>query len=302
MIYLSHFHIPSKDEEQVFFIKYEGLTCYDSTYPFQVFPQKGLSDVSFSEITIFAGGNGCGKSTLLNIITEKLGISRTPLFNKTDYYAYYMPMCSARLDVYDTYQVRELMNVSKFITSDDVFAHLLDVRQRNENLDFKRKVWMQNRGEFTMHSGQGPREIDLSAPESIRKYREFNAQINQTRSFSQTLRRNIGTNERTYSNGETAIIYFSDNIVPGGLYILDEPENSLSSEYQIDLAKFIESMARFYKCQFIISSHSPFFLSMKGAKISDLDAQPVSVRKWTDIPSMRLLRNLFVDHNDDFNV
>ncbi len=52
----------------------------------------------------------------------------------------HMPMCRARFDIYDKYQVRELMGVSRFITSDDVFAHLLDVRQRNENLDFKRKV------------------------------------------------------------------------------------------------------------------------------------------------------------------
>ena len=300
MIYLSQFHLPSKQDEDDFFFRYRGLTCYDSVYPFQVFPVKGLSDISFSEITIFAGGNGSGKSTLLNIITEKLEISRTPLFNKTDFHANYMPMCRASLDVYDKYQMRELINVSRFITSDDVFAHLLEVRQRNDNLDFKRKVWMENRAEYMMNPGQGPREIDLEDPESIRKYREFNAQISQKRSFSQTLRRNIGTNERTFSNGETAIKYFSDNIVPGGLYILDEPENSLSSEYQIDLSKFIESMARFYNCQFIISSHSPFFLSMKGAKIYDLDAQPTSVKKWTEIPNMRLLRDFFADHNDEF--
>jgi predicted ATPase len=269
-------------------------------YPFKVFPLKGLSDISFSEITIFAGGNGSGKSTLLNIITEKLGISRTPLFNKTDFHAHYMPLCRSRFDIYDKYQVRELMNLSRFITSDDVFAHLLEVRQRNDNLDFKRKVWLENRAEYTMNPGQGPREIDMDDPESIRRYREFNAQISHKRSFSQTLRRNIGTNERTFSNGETAIKYFSDNILPGGLYILDEPENSLSSEYQVDLAKFIESMARFYNCQFIISSHSPFFLSMKGARIYDLDAEPASVKRWTEIPNMRLLRDFFVEHNNEF--
>lgn len=89
MIYLSQFHLPSKQEEDDFFYDYKGLTCYDSVYPFQVFPLKGLSDISFSEITIFGGGNGYGKSTLLNIITEKQGISRIPLFNKTDFHARY---------------------------------------------------------------------------------------------------------------------------------------------------------------------------------------------------------------------
>lgn len=303
MIYLKSFHIPSESEENGFFIDYSRnnrLTCYNSFYPFQVFPAKGLSDMTFSEITIFAGGNGSGKSTLLNIITERLGISRTSLYNKTDFHSMYMPLCSGEFGIYDRTQMRELMSVSKFITSDDVFSHLLDVREKNDNLDFKRKIWLENRREYIINPGQGPREIDMDDPESIRKYREFNEQINTSRSFSQTLRRNIGTNERTFSNGETAIKYFSDKIEPGGLYILDEPENSLSSEYQIDLAKFIESMARFYDCQFIISSHSPFFLSMKGAKIYDLDAQPASVKKWTEIPNMKLLKDFFVEHNDEF--
>ena len=40
------------------------------------------------------------------------------------------------------------------------------------------------------------------------------------------------------------------------LYLLDEPENSLSAELQLDLLKFIENSARFYNCQFIISTHS----------------------------------------------
>ena len=108
---------------------------------------------------------------------------------------------------------------------------------------------------------------------------------------------------KTLSGGESQRIRLATQIgssLMGVLYILDEPENSLSSEYQIDLAKFIESMARFYDCQFIISSHSPFFLSMKGAKIYDLDAQPASVKKWTEIPNMKLLKDFFVEHNDEF--
>ena len=59
-------------------------------------------------------------------------------------------------------------------------------------------------------------------------------------------------------------------------------------------------MARFYNCQFIISSHSPFFLSMNGAKIYDLDAGPASVKRWAEIPNMRLLRDFFVEHNNEF--
>ena len=32
--------------------------CYDSFYPFQLFPLKKLEDIEFADITIFCGGNG----------------------------------------------------------------------------------------------------------------------------------------------------------------------------------------------------------------------------------------------------
>ena len=38
---------------------------------------------------------------------------------------------------------------------------------------------------------------------------------------------------REHSNGESAIKYFTEKIGEGGLYLLDEPENSLSPEKQL---------------------------------------------------------------------
>ena len=76
MIYLSSFHLTSEDAEWKF-LRYQTKTCYDSFYPYQIFPQqKELEDVRFEDITIFCGSNGSGKSTLLNIIAEKLELRR----------------------------------------------------------------------------------------------------------------------------------------------------------------------------------------------------------------------------------
>mgnify|MGYP006990124335 CR=1 FL=1 len=38
-------------------------------------------------------------------------------------------------------------------------------------------------------------------------------------------------NVREHSNGESAFLYFTDKIKENGLYLLDEPENSLSPGY-----------------------------------------------------------------------
>jgi len=45
----------------------------------------------------------------------------------------------------------------------------------------------------------------------------------------------------------------------------------------MELMKFIEDAARFWNCQFIISTHSPFLLALRGAKIYDLDENSVDV-------------------------
>ena len=102
------------------------------------------------------------------------------------------------------------------------------------------------------------------------------------------------------SNGETAYYYFTRQIEENALYLLDEPENSLSATLQNKLRQFIEDSARFYNCQFIIATHSPFLLSMKGAKVYDLDSTPVEAKKWTELENVRIYHEFFEEHRDEF--
>ena len=108
------------------------------------------------------------------------------------------------------------------------------------------------------------------------------------------------SNVRLYSNGESAYRYFIEKITENGLYILDEPENSLSPKRQIELMSFIEDSARFFGCQFIISTHSPFLLAIKGAKIYDLDESPVNVKPWTSLENVRTYYEFFKHHDSEF--
>jgi predicted ATPase len=107
-------------------------------------------------------------------------------------------------------------------------------------------------------------------------------------------------NVREYSNGESAFRYFTQKIGENGLYILDEPENSLAPKRQMELMKFIEDSARFFGCQFIISTHSPFLLAMRGAKIYDLDERPVTVKRWTQLENVRTYYDFFKTYEQDF--
>ncbi len=82
-----------------------------------------------------------------------------------------------------------------------------------------------------------------------------------------------------FVNSQTVRVVFCilrTKICEDGLFLLDEPENSLSPERQLKLLKFLEDSARFFGCQLIIATHSPFILSMRGAKIYDFDEKKLT--------------------------
>ena len=103
-----------------------------------------------------------------------------------------------------------------------------------------------------------------------------------------------------FSNGESAMKYFTDRITENALYLLDEPENSLSIGLQQSLCEYISASARYYGCQFIIATHSPVFLSMPNALIYDLDEYPVSTKKWTELNNVRKYFEFFEKHRHEF--
>ena len=107
-------------------------------------------------------------------------------------------------------------------------------------------------------------------------------------------------NVREYSNGENAYRYFTEKIGEYGLYILDEPDNSLSPERQQELVRFLEESVRFFHCQFLIDTHSPLFLAMRDAAVYDLDQKPVCRRRWTELKNVRAWYEFFKQHEAEF--
>ena len=95
-------------------------------------------------------------------------------------------------------------------------------------------------------------------------------------------------------------INITERIRENALYLLDEPENSLSAARQQELAQFLEDSARFFGCQLVISTHSPFLLAMRGAKIYDMSENPVDVKRWTQLESVRTYYDFFKKHKGEF--
>lgn len=283
MIYLSTFHFPTEEAEWLFFAGFRR-TCYDSFYPFQIFPQRGLHTLDFAEITILYGGNGSGKTTALNVMAETLRLHRGAPFNGTSFFKPYCQMC--------THLLHPLPPESCILTSDDVFDTMLDMRAINEGVDRRRDELLAEAKEARNARFQLRSLEDYDRLKQVAEARRS--------SQSQYARRRVMPNVRTRSNGESAFLFFTQKIQEGALYLLDEPENSLSPQRQMELAQFLQESARFYNCQFVLSTHSPFLLAMPGTRVYDLDSNPVRPRPWTELENVRAYHDFFKEHEEEF--
>ena len=285
MIYLSHFQFPDREQEYDVTMG-QKRTCYDSYYPFLILSKHDLQMLDFEPVTILYGGNGSGKTTALNVIAEKLGLERDTLYNRSSFFEDYTNMCSYETEV-------DIPKGSRIITSDDVFDFMLNLRSINDGINRKREELFEDYLEAKYSKFQMK---SLDDYEQLKK-------VTQARSNTQSkyIRKNLMDNVREHSNGESAFIYFADKIKENALYLLDEPENSLSPEKQQELLKFIEDSARFFGCQFIIATHSPFLLSMRGAKIYDMDEEIVDVKRWSELQNVRVYYEFFKKHEREFD-
>ena len=106
--------------------------------------------------------------------------------------------------------------------------------------------------------------------------------------------------QEKYSNGETSMQYFDAYLQPDALYLLDEPEVSLSPANQVKLAEEINKLARLLGCQFIIATHSPFMLGTLQAKIYNIDLKEYEVVKWSKLENIRYFYDFFKKHEGEF--
>lgn len=284
MVYLEDFTLANEDQEWEFFIAQKSR-AYSNYYPFQLFPVKQVPTLTFEPITILYGDNGSGKSSLLNVIAEKLGLKRGALYNRSSFFEDYLALCNYTMHV-------PLPEDSAIITSDEIFNYMLDLRALNQGIDNKRDEMFKD---YLDHKFGTVEYHDLSDYDELKKTLET-----RRKTQSRYVRDNLQKNVVEHSNGESAMQFFTERIQDNQLYLLDEPENSLSPARQQELVQLLNDSARFFGCQFIIATHSPFVLALSGAKIYDLDTVPVVTKKWTELPEVQVYAEFFRKHAGQF--
>lgn len=273
MIYLKRFELPEKED-------YSG-------YPFHLFLEKKFYNIEFDTITIFYGDNGSGKSTLLNIITETINkdkkvIKRKNAIVKSEYFDMYINECKY-------YTQNNIPLDSKIICSEDIFKTILAKRKENQEKNSARENLKKQYLQYKYNPINYTSLENLSLSVETRK-----------KTQSKFIKSRIEENLKEFSNGQTALDFFDKELQENHLYLLDEPENSLSPKFQLELVQLINELSRFFKCQFIIATHSPFLLAILNAKIYNLDETPVTEKKWYELENMQIYYNFFKENKNNF--
>ncbi len=293
-MFITNFRLPSYQEEHAVLFaekgpRYGQMKCNSGNmYPFGIFPQRvergGALELKFSTpITILYGNNGSGKTTILNLIAEYINASRHSAFNKSGLFYYYMELCQVELC--------NRCDKKLVITSDDIFEYLLKERRKFDAFNEARERYREDVSRERAQYGRERVSINFEDPDSIDAFKRRCQVLNN--SNSKLIVEKMGIDKKGQSNGETAIDFFMDQIQSRGLYLIDEPENSLSPKMQQALSDFIKVMTNELGCQFIIASHSPFFIGIEDATVYDLDADIIQPCDWKELESIQVYKEFF---------
>ena len=96
------------------------------------------------------------------------------------------------------------------------------------------------------------------------------------------------------SHGQSFLKLFQSRFVPGGLYVLDEPEAPLSPQSQLALIAMIGDMLA-QDAQFIIATHSPILLGFPDAAIYTCDRVPIERVAYDELDHVVITREFLND-------
>jgi len=232
----------------------------------------GLEQVDFhSPVTFLVGENGSGKSTLLEAIACAVG-SITVGSEGVERDQTLAELRSLARDLRPVWNKRTRKGF--FMRSEDFFgfARRMD-KAREEMQQSLAEVEQEykDRSEFTKGQARMAYQRELADMES---------------------RYGDGVDAR--SHGESYLNLFHGRFIPGGLYLLDEPEAPLSPKRQLSFLVLLKEMVD-KQGQFIIATHSPILMAFPGAVILSCDSGRLEQVNYEDLEHVYITKG-FLEH------
>jgi predicted ATPase len=243
-----------------------------NAFPFSVPSISTLREIEFeAPITFFVGENGSGKSTLLEsiAIATNLPAVAAAAARDDDTLAAQKKLASA-LRLSWTRRTRR----GFFLRAEDFFGF---AKALSRSRDEMRQRLAELEVEYKDRSAHARGLAMLPAHTSLHE-----------------MEQRYGADLDANSHGQAFFQLFRSRFVPGGLYLLDEPETPLSPLSQLALISMLKDMVG-QDAQFIVATHSPILLAMPGAQIFDFDTTPIRRASWDELEHVKLTREFLAD-------
>jgi len=236
------------------------------SFPFNISLFQNLQQLEFrSPITFFVGENGTGKSTLLEALAAGAGL--------------------------DAIGGAELHQDATLAHSRRLAAHIKMVWQIKTRRGFFFRA--EDFFNFAKRINQMSKELEEMADEYDKTLSGYGRLLARgaVKGQRSALAQQYGEDADARSHGESFLNIFQARFVPGGLYLLDEPEAPLSPQRQLALLYLLKDMID-QDAQFIIATHSPILMAFPGASILDFNNCPVAEVAYDELEHVTLTRDI----------
>ena len=237
-------------------------------FPFDVPVIRALDALTFdTPVTFFVGENGSGKSTLLEALALAAKLPTVGSSQASDDETLKAQRALAR-------SLKLVWNQKPrsgfFLRAEDFFGftrQLAKLRSEMTQRIAELETEYEGRSEYAKRLAQGPAAGSLADME-----------------------RRYGVDLDANSHGQSFLKLFQSRFVPGGLYLLDEPEAPLSPQSQLALMTMIADMVA-QGGQFIVATHSPMLLAFPGARILSFDGGETKVVEYEALDHVTITRD-----------
>lgn len=247
-------------------------TPANAAFPFTVPVIRALDTLTFTTpVTFLVGENGSGKSTLLEAIASGAGsvtVGASDADNDETLAAIRALGKALRL----TWSKRTRKGF--FMRSEDFFGFVkrvgkirADLRRELDAVDAD----YEGRSELARSLAKMPYARELHSLEA-----------------------SYGPDLDAHSHGESYFALFRSRFVPGGLYLLDEPEAPLSPMRQLSFLAMLKMMVD-QDAQFIIATHSPILMAYPGATILSFDDGAIAPVDYDTLEHVSVTRSFLND-------
>jgi len=240
-----------------------------AAFPFNVPIIRSLDRLEFpSEVTFLVGENGSGKSTFLEAIASAAGLptvgSEDTGSDKT--LAQVRPLADAlRLSW------AKRTHRGFFMRTEDFFGFSKQLTATRE--EYERDLARLEKGT----EGRSTMARNLARAPYMRELHD--------------MKERYGENLDARSHGESYFKVFQSRFVPGGLYMLDEPEAPLSPMRQLSFISMLKEMVGEKDAQFIIATHSPILMAFPNATIYNFDGDTIHTIPYDEVEHVTITRD-----------